>query len=85
MVDEQRTMYTMSYLWSKQLGETFQAVLVSKDDKVRVVYVHSSRAKEVVVDQTKKTISVDVEMMGNFKDVEYTKNLQILRFSAPKA
>lgn len=76
--------YTMPFLWSIQLGETLQVVLISKDEKVRIVYVHASRAKEVEVDQSKKTITVDVEQMGNFKDVEFTKNLQVLRFSQPK-
>jgi len=76
--------YTIPYLVLIQKGDTAQLVIVSKDEKVRIVYVHATRNREVEIDQKAKTITFDVEQMGNFKDVEYTRNLQVLRFSPPK-
>lgn len=76
--------YTLPILWSKQLGDKMQIVSVSKEDKLRIIFVHASRSKEVEIDNEKKTITMDVEQMANFKPVEFIPNTQILRITPAK-
>jgi len=75
--------YALPYLHMVVLGDTTQFVCTTPKGKVLIIYVHLTRQTEVKVDDKAGTISIEVERMADFKDVEFTKNLAMLRYSNP--
>jgi len=76
--------YSIPFVHQYRTGQNEAFVCTPPKGGLWLIFVNDVRAREVEVDQAKKTISIDVDRMADFQQVEFVGGLRVLRFSAPK-